>query len=73
MDFHTFQNMCPLGLVDLLELFGTYSVLVVHFYLYLKMHENEDESLCVYAIHIDVYLRAYLLEKCKYVTGVHIC
>ena len=41
--------MCPLGLVDLVELFETYSVLVVHLDLYLKMHENEDGfSLCVH-------------------------
>ena len=47
--FHFFHNMCPLGFVDLLKLFETYSVLVVHFYLYLKMHENEDGfSLCLH-------------------------
>ena len=60
---HFFHNMCPLGFVDLLKLFETYSVLVVHFYLYLKMHENEDGfSLCLRNSHRCVFARIFVRE-----------
>ena len=33
----------------------------------------KTDSLCVYTIRIDVFVRAYLLKKCKYVAVVKKC